>query len=225
MRATNFNHILPAIILSSLAGSLDAYSYINFGKVFAGMQTGNIIILSIRIGQGAWSATPPYLLSIFMFVLGTLVTRFIQHQTRLKEKGEAGLIVLLFETVMMLLAAMLQDYVPPLVITSFFALAAAAQFQEFRSLGKHSYASTMMTGNLRNLTESFYDAVFLKDALAKNRLKYLSMVLASFVLGVLITAFLNLQLGLYSIWILVFGLFLVMLMGIRLGGLDQAGNK
>lgn len=40
--------------LAATAGGLDAYTYLVHGEVFAGLQTGNFILLGVHLGQGHW---------------------------------------------------------------------------------------------------------------------------------------------------------------------------
>lgn len=37
-------------LLTMAAGGIDAYSYIFHGQVFAGLQTGNMILLGVNLG-------------------------------------------------------------------------------------------------------------------------------------------------------------------------------
>ena len=46
--------LLIGTLLTAAAGSFDAYTYLLHGEVFAGLQTGNVILLGVHLGQGQW---------------------------------------------------------------------------------------------------------------------------------------------------------------------------
>ena len=62
--------------LAATAGGLDAYTYLVHGEVFAGLQTGNFILLGVHLGQGHLDALIHYLVPDFSFcgrrIVGTL---------------------------------------------------------------------------------------------------------------------------------------------------------
>ncbi|GEP21872.1 hypothetical protein FC71_GL000529 [Latilactobacillus sakei subsp. carnosus DSM 15831] len=41
--------------LLAAAGGFDSYTFLVYGQVFAGLQTGNLILLGTHIGQMKWS--------------------------------------------------------------------------------------------------------------------------------------------------------------------------
>lgn len=45
---------LIAVLLAVVGGSLDAYSYVARGHVFANAQTGNIVLFGLHLADGEW---------------------------------------------------------------------------------------------------------------------------------------------------------------------------
>ncbi|MEG0079125.1 DUF1275 family protein, partial [Enterococcus sp.] len=43
--------LIIGVFLAAAAGGLDAYTYLFHGEVFAGLQTGNFILLGLNLGQ------------------------------------------------------------------------------------------------------------------------------------------------------------------------------
>lgn len=66
-------------LLAASAGGFDAFTYLQHGEVFAGLQTGNLILLGVHLGQGQFGVTIHYLIPILAFIFGTMVARFFQH--------------------------------------------------------------------------------------------------------------------------------------------------
>ena len=49
---------LIAVLLAVVGGSLDAYSYVARGHVFANAQTGNIVLFGLHLADGEWIYYP-----------------------------------------------------------------------------------------------------------------------------------------------------------------------
>ena len=62
---------------------MDAYSYINRGKVFANAETGNIILMTLKICEGKFLESVNYLIPITSFAIGVAISEIIKRR---KEK-------------------------------------------------------------------------------------------------------------------------------------------
>ena len=60
-------------LLSLAGGFLDAYTYITRGGVFANAQTGNMVLLGLRLSEHRWSDSLSYLIPILAFAAGVLL--------------------------------------------------------------------------------------------------------------------------------------------------------
>lgn len=155
------------MFLAATAGALDAYTYLGRGGVFAGLQTGNMILMGINIGRGNWAQVLTHFIPFLVFAIGTAFIRSLQHA--LNEPAalrRRATIVLFFEAGMAILTAILAPALPDTAASSLVAIIAAAQLQEFRRLRGKPFMSIMMTGNLRSSAEGFYDAVAKHDKAA-----------------------------------------------------------
>lgn len=179
-------HERPAFgaILTMIAGSIDAYTFILHGEVFAGLQTGNLILFGVNLGEGHFTTSLRYALSLLAFFIGTLIIRMIQrsHQYQNASKKRRQLI-LLYELALLLIVALLGPYLPSLMATLILSIAAAAELQEFRILDGSPFTPLMMTGNLRTLAETTYDAWIKKDDVAKHKFQNTSLIMITFALG------------------------------------------
>ena len=88
---------ITALFLSVSGGLQDVYTYLYRGKVFANAQTGNIVLMAVKLFAGEWGEALHYLMPLCAFALGIFVAEFI----RLKLKRMQGLhwrqLVVLFE--------------------------------------------------------------------------------------------------------------------------------
>ncbi|MGL9729677.1 YoaK family protein [Enterococcus sp. DIV0756] len=172
--------------LAATAGGLDAYTYLVHGEVFAGLQTGNFILLGVHLGQGHWRALIHYLIPILAFALGALLARYLQTKIHKNQQ----LWFLTFEISLLLIVGIFSPQLPNLVVNALLSIAAATQLQEFQRLKGKPFTSLMMTGNLRNLSTNFFEGFLQHDAAKRIAFRDTLIILSSFVLGALLNGFL-----------------------------------
>lgn len=172
--------------LAATAGGLDAYTYLVHGEVFAGLQTGNFILLGVHLGQGHWRALIHYLIPILAFALGALLARYLQTKIHKNQQ----LWFLTFEISLLLIVGIFSPQLPNLVVNALLSIAAATQLQEFQRLKGKPFTSLMMTGNLRNLSTNFFEGFIQHDAAKRIAFRDTLIILSSFVLGALLNGFL-----------------------------------
>lgn len=180
--------LLVGTLLAMAAGGLDAYTYLQHGEVFAGLQTGNFILLGIHLTKDGFGGVLHYLVPIFSFALGTILIRILQQRF---EKNESlknrQLFVLGWEILLIWLTALVAPLVPDMLASAMVSLAAAAQLQEFRKLKGGPFTSLMMTGNLRTLAESYWNALSGGDRTALKKGNDTLAIIAAFVFGAALT--------------------------------------
>lgn len=188
--------LIIGIFLAAAAGGLDAYTYLFHGEVFAGLQTGNFILLGLNLGHGNFGALLRFIVPISAFFIGSVATRFLQHhlkdETSLRSRQK---LVLVIEIILMLLTAFLSPYISDKLASALLSFAAAAQLQEFRKLHAGPFTSLMMTGNLRTLGETSWDAFIHHDKKAKAKFNDTAIVILSFVTGATLNSLLGNRLG------------------------------
>jgi uncharacterized membrane protein YoaK (UPF0700 family) len=183
-------------VLTMAAGSIDAYSYLFHGQVFAGLQTGNLILLGLNLAQGHLKYSLRALISILAFFVGTLIIRWLQRQPTFSQRPiKRQKIVLLYEMALLLLVACTTQWLPALLTTMLLSITAAAELQEFRRLNGGPFTPLMMTGNLRTLAETAFDAFFYRESAALKKLQATAIIMFMFTLGaagiVVVTPFLH----------------------------------
>ncbi len=75
---------LTGAFLAVVGGFLDAYTYICRGAVFANAQTGNIVLMGIKLSEGNFSGAGQYIIPILAFVAGILISETIKENFREK---------------------------------------------------------------------------------------------------------------------------------------------
>ncbi|WP_125581267.1 YoaK family protein [Lacticaseibacillus suibinensis] len=214
MTRPDYTALLPGALLAATAGSLDGYTFLHQGAVFAGLQTGNLILLGVHLGGGQWAEAAHYAGALLTFMLGTAVARGIQHRYQ-GARLDRGTLILCYELLLISLALLVTQLGPQPLVTWLLAAAAAAQLQEFRSLHGAPFTSLMMTGNLRLLVESGYDWLIRREHQAKRRTVDILVILLSFAAGAAAVQGLSFILGRSALVLALASLMLVIATGHR----------
>lgn len=170
--------------LLAAAGGFDSYTYLVHGEVFAGLQTGNLILLGTHLGQMKWATLLLHITPILAFMLGTILTRILQHRFKAADSiNKRQRLVLGIEIMVLAVVALISPYVSDLLSSALVSIIAAAQLQEFRQLKGSPFTSLMMTGNVRTLAESLYDGFFKHNSLALAKAWEILRIIFGFTLG------------------------------------------
>ena len=164
---------ITALFLSVSGGLQDVYTYLYRGKVFANAQTGNIVLMAVKLFAGEWGEALRYLMPLCAFALGIFVAAFVPMAAVFpalepQHKGaaisvynlSAGLqwlhwrqLVVLFEILLLFVVGFLPQELN-LLANSLVSFSCAMQVQSFRKVNGYAFASTMCIGNLRSGMDS-----------------------------------------------------------------------
>lgn len=202
--------------LTMAIGALDAYSYLHRGGVFASMQTGNMLLLTIRLTRGDLPGAAHYLLPILAFAAGAAVTEILRKHNGGSLRWQQK--VVLGEILALTVAALLPTGVWDNVVNSLIAIACSMQLSTFRTVRGLAFASTMCTGNLRSAAEFLYRGAAEKQPGAFRTAGCYLAVIGCFLLG---AAAGSLLLPLLGQWTVLFSVLSLLLAFSRLRGSDQ----
>ncbi len=188
------------ILLAVVGGYLDAYTYIGRDGVFANAQTGNIVLLGIYASQRAWEKALTYLPPILAFVLGVFAVEMIKRFAPRLFQTEWTQVVLVLEVVILSLLGFIPARFPDIAVNVIISFVASVQVCSFSKLVDDSYATTMMTGNLRALSQSAYKALVERDRKAAIRTVRYMTIIVFFLLGAVIGGLLTISFPAKAIW-------------------------
>ena len=175
LRETLMNRNLPVheqlmfcLLLTAVGGFFDAYTFVNCGGIFANAQTGNLIFVGIDLIEGNFSEVLHYSIPILSFVIGVLVSKFIETKYKELSIFKHIYMLLLIQIVALIIISIKHEYfgvdVRPIVISFICAI----QFDGFRKVNNLVFASVFCTGNLRSMSEHLYKYFILKKKESKN---------------------------------------------------------
>lgn len=177
-----------AVALSLVGGFLDAYSYLLKGGVFANAQTGNVVLMFLAMGGGAFRDMLRYLIPVLTFAAGILVAESFKHRAcGTKDPAVFRLrVVLVIEAFLCALIGLLGPRVPHFAVNCLISFVAAMQVSAFDRLKGNQMATTMITGNLKNAMINAGFFLRTKEAKYLDSFFNYCVVILSFGLGVLL---------------------------------------
>lgn len=162
--------MLTASFIIVSGGLQDAYTYLCRGGVFANAQTGNIVLFSAYLFEGAWDHCLRYLIPVLSFMTGIFAAECIHRRFKHMEKVHWRQLIILAEIAVLFAVGFMPQSLNT-VANSLVSFSCAMQLQTFRKVRGHAYASTMCIGNMRSGTEALcvyfhtHDREVLKKAL------------------------------------------------------------
>jgi uncharacterized membrane protein YoaK (UPF0700 family) len=192
--------LISAILLAITGGLLDSVVYLLHGHVFANAMTGNVIFLGISALSHNWNQALLHIVPIAAFIGGVAASRFL----RLLPERRSGISVLLLEAVTLAIAGLMPLTFPQMLFTAIISFVSAFQVSTFRQVGPFSYNSTFVTGNLRELTDSFFHSFVESDPKARHasrsKSRQLTFICIAFLLGAVLGAWGAPRFGNRTLW-------------------------
>lgn len=179
-------------ILALAGGFLDAYTYVCRGGVFANAETGNIVLMGLRLVEGDFVSALHYFIPIVAFACGILASELVREKFKNINLLHWRQITVALEIAV--LAGI--SFVPSTDINNIYTNSLAAfvsslQVQSFRVISGISLTTTMCTGNLRSATEQLFRSVRKKDKTALSKAAKYYAIIGFFIAGAAAGAFIT----------------------------------
>ena len=157
--------IAVGIFLALSGGFMDAYSYINRGKVFANAETGNIILMALKV-----------------CAVGVAICEIIKYRKERINMIHWRQILVLFEIFAFIVVGFLPQEMNR-VANSIISMISGIQFATFPKIRGTAMATTMCTGNLKTGTQNMYRGIKNGDKSAIEKGLYYYVCILVFILG------------------------------------------
>lgn len=188
-------------LLALAGGFLDAYTYLSRGGVFANAQTGNMVLLGIRLAERNWGGAVRYLIPIIAFAAGVLLAEWIQAALKGRSSVRWRQAVLLLEIALLAVIGFAPDGSWNWAVNVAVSFVCALQVEAFRTMHGLSYATTMCTGNLRSGTECLFLYFRTRNrVLLSSGMKYYAIIVV-FILGAVLGVFLTGWMAERAVWV------------------------
>ena len=180
--------IAVGIFLALSGGFMDAYSYINRGKVFANAETGNIILMALKVCEGKFFEAVNYLIPIVSFAVGVAICEIIKYRKERINMIHWRQILVLFEIFAFIVVGFLPQEMNR-VANSIISMISGIQFATFPKIRGTAMATTMCTGNLKTGTQNMYRGIKTGDKSAIEKGLYYYVCILVFILGTMVGYF------------------------------------
>lgn len=172
----------------------------NCGKVFANLQTGNMILMSINLVEGNISIASRYLVPLCSFWFGCAIGASVNIKFKYLSKIHWRVILLIIEMINTIIASCLAI---PLYSAGLITFNCALTLEAFKEVDHRSLPTTMMIGNMRKAND-YLTKYFLEHH--KKDLKeglFVIGLLLVFIVGAISSAMLSVNFGNKTILFLV----------------------
>lgn len=190
------------VMLSLLAGYLEAYTYLLRDGVFCNGQTSNIAMMMISFAKGDISKALYYPIPIFAFFLGIVFAAYLRGRVHSFKRVRWEMAFLALEAALLFAIGFVPSGgagdTPVNIIVTFIC---AVQYETFRETRGLPYASIFCTGNLRTAAEYFYVFASKRDLMAGATCLRYVLIILGFAVGVFAGAQLSWLWGVKSIWV------------------------
>lgn len=214
-----YESMLCAFLVTFISGFINAFTYLTQGGRFAGVQTGNLLMMGIRLAEGRLLEAIKFLIPILVFMAGQAFTYFFKSWV-LKNRFHWHLFSSLTLTGLCLIAVLGLKLFHPYVIVSILALFMSLQVDSFKSIWGTPFATVMMTGNIKNAAYYWVKGFIEKDIKVRKDGRNILFILVTFSLGAMCSTFLSIRLGELSLIFSLIPLFFLnvyMLLGVKNG--------
>ncbi len=186
----NFEALRVAMLLTFLSDFIDSYTFLTQGRRFAGLQTGNLLYMMIHLADGRILDVLSYFIPLFFFILGQVFAYFLRRWTDDKHYRwhRFSTYVLL---VLLLFIAILSPLLSSVFTIGSLAFFASIKLVTFKRVRGYQYTNLMMTGNIRVASYLFTKGWVEKNQLIFKQALYITTIIASFMMGVMVSTILS----------------------------------
>lgn len=192
--------LVVGLLLASVGGFLESYSFLSRDGVFANCQTGNLVLLAMHLGNGEWSRVLSYFIPVVSFIIGVVLTELTRIYAN-SHKLHWRQYIILLEAVLLAAVGLIPSGEGNFIATTLIAFSCSMQVEAFRKVKGSVYATTMCTGNLRSGTFQLFQYFVEKEPASLKRAGNYFAVIAVFMTGAILGSLTTGIWGEKAIWL------------------------
>ena len=187
-----------ACLLTFCAGFIDAYTFIERGGTLVAGQTGNVVFLSVELINQETRGIEVKLATMLAFMLGIFLMTVFQYHFEHSWRRLSSVFPLILTTAV---AGFLPANIPHLYIVPQLAFCMGLVATAFGEVDGIVYNNSFMTGNIKKTMVAFGNYARNKKGKDLNEGLFFVALLASFVVGAIISTYLIQFYLLKTIWL------------------------
>ncbi|QUR69757.1 YoaK family protein [Mycobacterium spongiae] len=189
------------MLLTAANASLDSYTYIARGGVFANVQTGNVIFFGLNMSQGKLHDALDHAWPILAFLVGIAVASYLKSGRVHRYLTHPLRWAMLLQAIVLAAIGFVPATVPHNFVTVPISFVTAIQIGLFRNVGDLSYFPAATTGNMMRMVEFGYDRFVNKTEASRGVFTTYAVLILCFATGVLIGALATRAWCVHAIWL------------------------
>ena len=138
-------------VLMAVAGFFGAYTYLLRGNVFCNAQTGNVVLMGLALGAGAWGQALYYLIPISAYILGALVSELLPNPVKRSLPLRWDTLLIAIEMLAAVLVGLIPLSAPVQISQVIINFIASMQYNTFRQAEGVPMATTFATNHIRQI--------------------------------------------------------------------------
>ena len=138
-------------LLTVAGGMMGLYTYNLRGGVFCNAQTGNIVKMSLALGQGNFSDALYYLIPFTAYILGTIISEILPEKVRHTHFVRWDTMLVGIEIIVLFLIGLVPFSWPNQIAQVAINFLCAMQFNTFRQAEGVPMATTFVTNHVRQI--------------------------------------------------------------------------
>lgn len=170
------------VIACFLMGFIDAYTFLQQEESFASAQTGNLVVLSVKLFSGDWKEAVSHVWAFGGFAIGAFAGEAVIERS--KDQGTKNYrYYLLIRTILFFVLALFQEQLIGVIMLFALGMTAGYELTAFRQFRGTFVNNGIMTGNIKNLMSNLYQLVFKRESKAKSQFTDLATTILIFMFG------------------------------------------
>ena len=189
-------------LLMLVGGFYGGYALTVRGGVFANAQTANLALLAVNLGTGNWEKALYYLIPIFAYLTGTVVSEAVPKPLRRISPLRWDTVLILIEIAVVMILGFIPASVPHQISQVTISFICAMQYNTFRQAEGIPMATVFCTDHMRQFGSSLTKWLRKDDNAVAMREKTIAhaRMLLCFAAGALSAALLSGVTGVKTIW-------------------------
>lgn len=152
--------------LTAVGGFLDVYSYLGRGGVFAGAQSGNVVLLGVNIANRDVHGALVLVAPIIAFMSGSACAAWLGQLHQFPIIDSPIYAILLCEIALLAIVGIVPDTAADIPMSMLVSFAAAIQVATFRKVRNWSFTTTITTNNLVTAVTSLVKSISRHDSVS-----------------------------------------------------------
>ena len=205
--------LIVFLLMMTVGGYFGAFTYVARGGVFCNAQTGNILMMSIALGDGRWRDSLYFVVPLSAYLLGTFLSEILPSQVKRSHLIRWDTLLVLVEIVAVVILGFLPEDAPVQITQIVVNFICSMQFNTFRQAEGIPMATTFCTNHVRQISVDICKAVRHKEerGFHLGRAGAHIGMLAAFVVGAAVSTLLSKRLLGRAIWFSLIPLGIVLL--------------